>query len=172
MAGQFLGEIRCVGFNFAPFGWATCDGQLLAISQNTALFSLLGTYYGGNGQSTFGLPNLEGSIPIGQGQLLGGSFYDLGERSGTPTVTLLGTEMPLHTHGLITDSTNNADKSSPANAALVTGPKIYSTLTNAIVPMNQASILVNGSNLPHNNMMPYLCMMFVIAMQGIFPQRS
>ncbi|HEY4363778.1 MAG TPA: tail fiber protein [Bryobacteraceae bacterium] len=170
MSNQFVAEIRAVGFNFAPFGWAQCNGQIIAISQNTALFSLLGTMYGGDGKSNFALPNLETCIPIHQGQLAGGSFYSQGEKAGTQTVTLLTSEMPSHTHAFQTDSTNSADKSNPANAGLVTGPQMYSNAVNAIVPMTQTT--PTGSSLPHNNMMPYLCLMFVIALQGVYPARS
>src|SRR6266404_6639525 len=106
MADAFVGEIRMFGFNFAPTGWATCDGQLLPISQNTALFSLLGTFYGGDGKSTFALPNLQGSTPIGQGQSAGLSQYFLGEQSGSDTVTLLQAEMPAHNHNFAVRSSN------------------------------------------------------------------
>src|SRR6266487_5945864 len=98
MSDQFVAEIRIFGFNFPPTGWALCNGQLLPISQNTALFSLLGTFYGGDGKSTFALPNLDGSVPLGQGQLKGGSEYFLGQSAGSDTVTLLTAEMPVHNH--------------------------------------------------------------------------
>src|ERR1700692_881972 len=113
MADQFVGEIRAVGFNFPPSGWAFCDGQLMAISQNTALFSLLGTFYGGNGTSTFALPNLQGSVPVHVGQGPGLSPYVLGQTGGTPTVTLITSQLPAHTH-VLSASTVNANSPSPS----------------------------------------------------------
>jgi microcystin-dependent protein len=175
--GQFIGEIRAVGFDFQPTGWAFCDGRHLPVASNTPLFSLLGTLYGGDGNATFGLPNLEGRIPVGQGKLAGGGIYDMGMQGGASAVTLLQGELPSHNHPLVTDSTNPPDKSTPAGAALVTGPQIYAPFQNAITPMHPGSIGAAGGNFPgpnapHNNMMPYLGLMFVIALQGVFPARS
>jgi microcystin-dependent protein len=171
MADPFVGEIRIVGFNFAPKGWATCDGQLLPISQNTALFSLLGTYYGGDGKSTFALPNLKGSAPINQGQGNGLSNRDLGETGGSQSVTLLTTETPAHTHGL-TALTDPGDLKDPTNHVLARTTNGAAYVPQAAqVAMNPQGLGITGSGLPHNNMQPYLTMNFIIAMQGIFPQR-
>ncbi|HYP08657.1 MAG TPA: tail fiber protein [Bryobacteraceae bacterium] len=172
MADPFVGEIRIVGFNFAPRGWATCDGQLLPISQNTALFSLLGTFYGGDGKSTFALPNLQGSAPLAQGQGQGLSEYVIGQQGGTANVTLLPTEIPAHNHGLMA-FTDPADLKLPANHSLArssngpayTAPANFSTAS-------PIALGVMGANAPHNNMQPYLTMLFIIAMQGIFPPRQ
>lgn len=176
----FVAEIRIFPFNFAPKGWAFCDGQLLPLSQNTALFSLLGTTYGGDGKSTFALPNLQGAIPISWGQGPGLENYVLGESEGTETITLLQTELPLHTHAL-NASTANANTSSPTNALIAKGG--YSaqgksgavstyTVTAPSVSMNPQAVNPAGSSFPHNNMMPYLTLNFCIAMQGVFPPRT
>ena len=177
MSDPFVAEIRIVGFNFAPLGWALCNGQILPISQNTALFSLLGTNYGGDGKSTFGLPNLQGSVPIhaGGGQGPGLSLYDLGESIGSPTVTLLQTEMPAHNHGALAVAAVGA--SDPTNNAWASGAKgfgnVYSPSVQASnVQMAPTCLSISGGSLPHNNMMPYLGLTFIIALQGIFPPRS
>lgn len=168
----FVGEVRAFGFNFAPTGWAMCNGQLLAISQNTALFSLLGTFYGGDGKSTFSLPNLRASVPIGQGQGTGLNDYVIGESGGEEAVTLLISEIPGHNHTVFADTTNTPDTGSAAKASLVIGPNIYSDATNALVPMNVTATAPAGGSQPHNNMMPFLALNFCIALQGIFPARS
>lgn len=172
MADQFLAEIRIFPFNFAPFGWATCDGQLIPISQNTALFSLLGTTYGGDGKATFALPNLQGSAPMHPGQGPGLSLRDLGETGGTESVTLLTTEMPQHNHSLIA-SNANSQSTTPSNTILGRGNpvKVY-TSTGAVTNMAANTILPLGGGMPHNNMMPYLTVNFCIALSGIFPPRS
>ena len=174
MSDQFVGEIRCVAFNFAPTGWTTCDGQLLAISQNTALFSLLGTFYGGDGKATFALPNLQGSMAIGQGQSTTGSEYFIGQQAGEPTVTLIQTEIPAHNHTVRADTLDNPDGSAPTNAALGSNnnTNIYSSASGPITQMNPFALALAGGSQPHNNMMPYLCLTFIIALQGIFPQRG
>jgi len=172
MANPFVGQILVVGFNFAPHGYAVCDGQLLPISQNTALFSLLGTYYGGDGKSTFALPNLQGSLPVGQGTSTTGTTYDLGETGGTQTVTLLTSEMPSHTHSFLTDIDSGVNASSPSQSALSAGVSLYTPTNSPAAQMNQTMVTVAGGNQPHNNMMPYLCLNFVIALQGVFPARS
>jgi microcystin-dependent protein len=175
MSNPFVAEIRIFAGNFAPTGWATCDGQLLPISQNTALFSLLGTTYGGDGKSTFALPNLQGSAPLQQGQGPGLSLRDLGEIGGEQSVTLLQTEMPAHNHtAMAASGTGQPD---PTNNAWASGAKgfgnIYSPSVNASnVQMSPAALSINGSSQPHNNMMPYLCLTFIIALQGVFPPRS
>ncbi|MBZ5603100.1 MAG: tail fiber protein [Acidobacteriia bacterium] len=174
MADQFVAEIRAFPFNFPPRGWALCDGQLMAISQNTALFSLLGTFYGGDGKSTFGLPNLQGNVAIGQGQGPGLSDYFIGESGGTQNVTLLLTEMAMHQHSLNADVFDSPDNTSPANAALANGPNnhMFSDQTAPLVQMAIQAVTITGSSLPHNNMMPYLTLNFCIALQGVFPARG
>jgi microcystin-dependent protein len=177
MSDVFVGEIRIVGFNFAPTGWALCNGQLLPISQNTALFSLLGTTYGGDGRSTFGLPNLQGSAPMHFGQGPGLSLYDQGETGGATSVTLLTTEMPAHNH-LANAAALNGNLTSPANAVWAMskvgrqGLSFYDSTLGSGVSMNPFALTPTGSSLPHNNMPPFLTMNFVIALQGIFPARS
>ena len=171
----FVAEIRVVPFNFAAKGWAFCDGQILPISQNTALFSLLGTFYGGDGKSNFALPNLQGCVPINQGQGPGLSDHFIGESSGSPTVTLLTSEIPVHRHGVMASTAQ--DQSSPANNGLGQGQLIYKNLANPNVianqtPLNPSMIGLAGSDQPHNNMMPYLTLNFCIAMQGVFPPRT
>ena len=168
---QFVAEIRIFPFNFAPTGWAFCNGQLLPISQNTALFSLLGTTYGGDGKTTFALPDLQGRSPMQPRQGQGLSLHDLGKMSGTETVTLLESEIPAHNHTLLAASFN-AQVTSPAGNSFGRGNpvKIYTT-TGTSAFMDENSIASTGGNNPHNNMMPYLTVNFCIALQGIFPQR-
>ena len=174
MSSPFVAEIRMFGGNFAPLGWATCDGQLLPISQNTALFSLLGTFYGGDGKSTFALPNLEGSAPMHQGQGPGLTDRFVGETSGVPSVTLLQTEMPLHSHALESHTAHLGSIPSPGptlGIAKSAGGSAFSG-SNPNVQMAFLSLGVAGSSFPHNNMQPYLCVTFIIAMQGVFPPRG
>jgi microcystin-dependent protein len=176
MADPFVAEIRLFPFNFAPRGWAWCNGQLLPISQNTALFSLLGTTYGGNGQTNFALPNLQGSAAMFSGQGPGLSLRDLGETGGSQTVTLLTTQLPSHTHtsnGKVAGGT-----ASPANMVWGTSSagkvaaNFYAPAAPAPVNMNAAALGNAGSSQPHNNMMPYLTLYFNIALQGVYPPRS
>ncbi|MBZ5530007.1 MAG: tail fiber protein [Acidobacteriia bacterium] len=174
MSNQFVAEIRIFAGNFAPTGWALCNGQLMPISQNTALFSLLGTTYGGDGKSNFALPNLQGTAPMQQGQGPGLSLRDLGEVGGEQNVTLLQTEMPAHAHGVqAAAGTGLAD---PTNNVWASGAKgfgsVYSPSSPSNVSMTPAATSIAGGNLPHNNMMPYLCLTFIIALQGIFPPRT
>lgn len=173
----FVGEIIIGGFNFAPVGFALCNGQLLPIAQNTALFSLLGTTYGGNGQTTFGLPDLQGRMPIGFGQGPGLSNYSLGQQSGTETVTLLSTQMPQHSHNV---QSNNGDgsQSSPIGNFFA-GPGADRDLfmynaatTGSPAILNPGAVAIAGGNQPHNNMMPYLALNYCIALQGIYPSRN
>lgn len=171
MSEPFIGEVRMAGFNFAPRGWAFCNGQVLSIAQNTALFSLLGTTYGGNGQTTFALPNLQGRLPMHTGQGPGLSNRVQGEQGGSANVTLLATEMPAHSHALATAAV-------PADRATATGNRLAQprdpVYRNA-APDGQlagAAIGASGGSLPHNNLSPYLAVNFIIALQGIFPSRN
>ena len=174
MADPFVAEIRIFSFNFAPTGWAFCNGQLLPISQNTALFSLLGTTYGGDGKSTFALPNLQGRAPMQPGQGTGLSLYDLGETGGSETVTLLQSEMPAHSHALMANNTAANIKLPGPNAVLArsTGGAAYNTSIGGLQPMAPEALALAGQSQPHNNMMPYLTLNFCIALQGIFPPRG
>jgi microcystin-dependent protein len=173
MANPFVAEVRPFPFNFAPKGWAFCNGQLMPISQNTALFSLLGTTYGGDGKSTFALPNLQGSLANSFGQGAGLSPYDMGQQSGVNNVTLLVSEMPSHTHTFKADTDNGPDNDSPANAAISSGGAalIYTDAPSPITQFAFQTLSVAGSSLPHNNLMPYLTLNFCIALQGVFPAR-
>jgi microcystin-dependent protein len=168
MSTPFMGEIKLVSFNFAPKGWAEANGQLLPINQNQALFSLLGTTYGGNGQTTFALPNLRGQVPIHFG-----SGHTLGEKGGTTAVTVNIQQLPTHLH-LLQGSTAVANTDTPANNTLLGGSApndLYSGPTN-LTPMAPASVTNIGGSQAHNNMMPYLVLNFVIALQGIFPSQT
>lgn len=172
MADPFVAEIRIFPFNFAPRGWAWCNGQLLPISQNTALFSLLGTTYGGDGKSTFALPNLQGSAPMHPGQGPGLSLHDLGETGGSETVTLLESEIPAHSHGLQGDE-DDASFMTPQNMYLASGNQMYfSSNPTPNTTLSPSALAAAGGSQPHNNMMPYLTFYFCIALQGVFPQRG
>jgi microcystin-dependent protein len=173
LADPFVAEIRVFPFNFPPKGWAFCNGQLLPLSQNTALFSLLGTVYGGDGKSTFALPNLEGSAPIHPGQATGGSQYFLGQMGGAETVTLLQSEMPQHVHQLMASSGDPAESNDPTGKVLARSTlNVYSTTLTPLVQMAVPQELgPAGGGQPHNNMMPYLTLSFCIALQGVFPAR-
>jgi len=176
VADPFVGEIRLFAGTFAPTGWALCNGQLLSISQNTALFSLLGTYYGGDGRTTFGLPNLQGAAPLMAGQGPGLSGRSLGEVGGEAAVTLTTAEMALHTHAAsATASPGNAPD--PANAvwgvaAVARGTAMYAASPGTGPQMSPQALGIAGSSQPHNNLPPYLALTFIIALQGIYPPRS
>ena len=174
MADPFVAEIRIFPFNFAPKGWAWCDGQLMPLSQNTALFSLLGTTYGGNGKSNFALPNLQGRAPMHPGQGPGLSLHDLGESAGSETVTLLESEMPAHSHALNSQPVPGDSATPQANAyARVIGATPYRAPSGAtLVPMAPEALAPAGGDAPHNNMMPFLTFYFCIALQGVFPPRT
>jgi len=175
----FLGEIKAVGFNWAPQGWALCNGQLLSIAQNTALFSLLGTTYGGNGQTTFALPNLQGRVPIHQGQSGGTSQYTIGQSGGTENVTLTINNMPAHTHTATAtiNASARGDQDTPAGGvpAPNSGNNIYASAADGSTKMNAGMATVTnapaGGNQPLSVVQPYLCINFIIALQGIFPSR-
>jgi microcystin-dependent protein len=172
----FVAEIRIFPFNFAPRGWAWCDGQLLPLSQNTALFSLLGTTYGGDGKSNFALPDLQGNAPMHTGAAQPGpglSFHDLGETGGSETVTLLESEIPLHSHLLRAYGSDPGDHFNPTGTSLSRSNNgqawgAAATLTN----FSDSAIAPAGGDQPHNNMQPYLTFYFNIALQGVFPPRT
>jgi microcystin-dependent protein len=169
----FVAEIRIFPFNFAPKGWAWCDGQLMPISQNTALFSLLGTTYGGDGKSTFALPDLQGSAPMHPGQGPGLSLHDLGETGGSETVTLLESEMPAHSHAWRVDAGDPGEDRTPAGEAFArsVGGNLYGPASNLGSLAAQALPLAGGDQ-PHNNLQPYLTFYFNIALQGVYPPRT
>ena len=174
MADPFVAEIRIFPFNFAPKGWAFCDGQLLPLSQNTALFSLLGTTYGGNGKSNFALPDFQGRAPMFWGQGPGLSLYDIGQTGGSETITLLESELPAHAHqasgGAGSGPTSPANNTWGAGAGR-TPPPVY-TNTAPNVNMAAATVSTAGTSAPQNNMQPYLTLSFCIALQGVFPPRT
>jgi len=175
MADPFVAEIRIFPFNFSPKGWAFCNGQLLPISQNTALFALLGTTYGGDGKSTFALPNLQGSAAMHPGQGTGLSQRDLGQIGGTETVSLLVSEIPLHTHGMMA-AVNPALVKVPSPDVALARSRSASTYqsdsTANLVQMAPSALTPAGGSQPHGNMQPYLTLNFNIALQGVFPPRS
>jgi microcystin-dependent protein len=180
MSYPFVAEITMFGFRFAPTGWAQCNGQLLPISQNTALFSLIGTYYGGDAKVTFALPNLEGMAVVSQGQGNGLSPYSIGETTGTPYVTVLQSEMPAHSHSFNATTNPGTTVVSSGNqlAQAHNGSKTVANICNYLstnTPQTQLSPLalsLTGGSQPHNNMQPYLTLNFCIALQGVFPPRG
>jgi microcystin-dependent protein len=174
MADPFVAEIRIFPFNFAPKGWAWCDGQLMPLSQNTALFSLLGTTYGGDGKSNFALPDLQGRGPMHPGQGPGLSLHDLGETGGSETVTLLESEIPAHSHAILTHAQDPADLGAPApNRALARTNRGFGYVAaGSLISMSDQTIAPAGGDQPHNNLQPYLTFYFCIALQGVFPPRG
>ena len=176
MADPFVAEIRIFPFNFAPKGWAFCNGQLLPLSQNTALFSLLGTTYGGDGKSTFALPNMQGNAPMHPGQGPGLSLHDLGETGGSETVTLLQSEIPSHTHAMRAHNADQADAQNPSSntslAQSANGFAYQSNTSQNLVGLSPSALAPVGGDQPHNNMQPYLTLNFCIALQGVYPPRS
>ena len=174
MADPFVAEIRIFPFNFAPKGWAWCNGQLLPLSQNTALFSLLGTTYGGDGKSTFALPNLQGSAPLHVGGNQPGpglSLYDLGQTGGADMVTLLTSEMPVHNHTVMAQTIDQGDNRIPDPTRNLGNTQMYSSGP-PTATMDASAVSFAGGSLPHNNLMPYLTFYFNIALQGVFPPRG
>ena len=175
MSDPFVAEIRILPFNFSPKGWAFCNGQLLPISQNTALFSLLGTTYGGDGKSNFALPNMEGNAPMQQGQGAGLSLRDLGEMSGVEDVTLLVSEIPFHNHNINTHNLDAGGLQNPAPTVILAkssqGNAYQSVVNVNLTLLAPQALTTAGGSLPHNNMQPYLTLNFCIALQGIFPAR-
>ena len=176
MADPFVAEIRIYPFNFPPKGWAFCDGQLLPISQNTALFSLLGTIYGGDGRSTFALPDMQGNAPMFWGQGPGLSLHDLGETSGSAAVSLLESEIPSHPHSMMAANLP-PDQAAPTPARAMArsvnaDAYVAGSPQPALVLMNQQMLAPTGGDQPHNNMMPYLTLNYCIALQGVYPPRT
>jgi len=171
----FVAEIRIFPFNFAPKGWAFCDGQLLPLSQNTALFSLLGTTYGGDGKSNFALPDMQGRAPMHPGQGPGLSLHDLGETGGSETVSLLESEIPSHSHALMASATNSS-KPNPIGNSLTriaaNGTPYVAAAGATLSPFADQALAPAGGDQPHNNMQPYLTLSFCIALQGVFPPRT
>jgi microcystin-dependent protein len=177
MSNPYLGEIRIFGFNFAPLGWATCDGQLLPISQNTALFSLLGTFYGGNGTTTFALPNFQGITGVNQGQGSGLSPYSVGEQTGTTTVTLVQNNLPLHNHTINTQDAGVSSQGlhAPTNTAFLGNSdpdRLYNQTATPTLSMAPQAIGSSGQGQPHDNMQPYEVLLYCIALRGVYPPRS
>jgi microcystin-dependent protein len=169
----FVAEIRIFPFNFAPKGWAFCDGQILPLSQNTALFSLLGTTYGGDGKTTFALPDMQGNAPMHPGQGPGLSLHDLGETGGSDTVTLLETEIPSHNHALNVSAADATDQQAGGElyAGGVGGIAFYG-VPGPLTSVSASTIAPAGGSQPHNNLQPYLTLNFCIALQGVFPPRT
>jgi microcystin-dependent protein len=174
MADPFVAEIRIFPFNFAPKGWAWCDGQLLPLSQNTALFSLLGTTYGGDGKSNFALPDLQGRAPMHPGQGPGLSLHDLGETGGSETVSLLESEIPAHSHAMSAQNVplGTVQTASGNTFSRPASGNLYNKVGPAVVAMADQTLTPAGGDQPHNNMMPYLTYYFCIALQGVFPPRT
>jgi microcystin-dependent protein len=169
----FVAEIRIFPFNFAPKGWAFCDGQILPLSQNTALFSLLGTTYGGDGKSNFALPNMQGNAPMHPGQGPGLSLHDLGETGGSDTVSLLESEIPSHSHGFVTSQADGISRLPGGNlAANMIGVNGYAAPSGGNVTLSDNALAPAGGDQPHNNMQPYLTLNFCIALQGVYPPRT
>ena len=176
MSDQFIGQLKIFAGNFAPLGWAFCSGQLLPIDQNSALFALIGTIYGGDGMTTFALPNLQGRVPVHQGQGPGFTNRVIGQTGGTESVTLSVNQIPAHTHSQITPPASSlpATHTEPAGhvfAVPIDGSAAYSNSSNATLN-GGGNLPIEGGGQPHNNLQPYLCVNFIIALQGIFPSRN
>lgn len=171
MSEPFLAEVRIFGFNFAPRGWAACDGQLLPINQNQSLYSLLGTTYGGDGRTTFALPDLRGRVPIHTGRSNGGQDHREGQKSGEETHTLAANEMPQHTHSLDASTDENGEITAAGNV-LARAPQALYVEPPPDTPLQPASIATAGGSQAHENMQPYLTLNFCIALQGLFPSRN
>jgi microcystin-dependent protein len=172
MSQPFIGQIIMFGGNFAPSGWAFCNGQLLSIAQNDVLFTLIGTTYGGDGQNTFALPDLRGRVPINQGLLQGGGNYVIGQVSGTETVTLIATQLPMHTH-LASCNSGNGSSANPAGNFWAATPAFLQYVNGAAnTNLNVVAVASSGSNQLHDNVIPYLTVNYVIALVGIFPSRN
>jgi microcystin-dependent protein len=167
MSEPYIGEIRMFGGSFAPAGWAFCNGQLMPIAENDALFTLIGTTYGGDGQETFALPDLQGRLPVHQG-----NGFALGQAAGVEEVTLNGNQLPTHNHSFLGSHNQGATTNPPTNVvAQVPTNKLY-IQDPASVALNQASILPVGGSQPHTNLQPYLCVSFIISLFGVFPSQN
>ncbi|MGD0830538.1 MAG: tail fiber protein [Terracidiphilus sp.] len=171
MSDQYVGEVRLVGFNFAPIDWQICNGALLAISEYAPLFNLIGTYYGGDGQSTFGLPNLQGRIPIHQGTGTSGTTYVIGQTGGVESVTINASSYPAHNHSLFA-STASGNSAAPTGKVAGGGLNVYTNLApdNAMLP--QMVGYNGGGNQPHNNLQPLLTLNWIIALYGVYPSQN
>jgi microcystin-dependent protein len=171
MSTSYVGEVRLVGFNFAPVGWALCNGDLISISQNSALYNLIGTTYGGDGVQTFGLPNLQGRIPIHQGTLAGGGNYVIGQTGGLESVPLTTSQYPIHNHNLL-GSSNKGSGNNPANNAAGSDLKVYIN-ENPATAMNPSMVgLSGGGNQPHDNLQPYQVLNWIISLFGVYPSKG
>ena len=171
MSSPYVGEVRLIGFTFAPVGWNFCDGTLLAISDNPTLFNLIGTTYGGNGQSTFAVPDLRGRVPIHQGTLAGGSSYPIGQLSGVESVTLNVNQIPSHNHLFQCNSSSQGGTSGPTNSTVCAGPQVYRNTAPAGF-MNPGVLSSSGGSQPHENRQPFLAMNWVIALYGVYPSQN
>ena len=171
MATPYIGEIRMFAGNFAPSGWAFCNGQIQAISQNSTLFALIGTTYGGDGVSTFALPDLQGRVPLCQGTGPGLTTRVIGEKAGTETVTVTSNQLPSHSHAVNAISTG-ATQPSPSSGLWAAGPAVYSSAAPSGGAMNAGAIGLSGGNQPHENMTPFLGVSFIISLFGVFPTRN
>jgi microcystin-dependent protein len=174
MATPYIGEIRMFGGTFAPYGWSFCNGSLLPISQYSALFQLIGTTYGGDGVNTFALPDLQGRLPIHQGQGTGLQNYVIGSKAGSETVTLVQGQLPVHNHGAIGSATGSAS-SNPTNNTWgnnAIANKSFGPGTSANATMNNSSLSLFGNNLPHDNLMPFQAISFIIALEGVYPTQG
>lgn len=171
MSQPFIGEIRMVGFNFPPIGWATCDGQILSIAQNDVLFQLIGTTYGGDGQQTFALPNLAGRIPIHMGTGPGLTTRVIGELAGSETITLITNQLPVHNHPPQAQSANG-NLNTPQNGVWAAAPSSRYSTNAANVPMRNTLIGFAGGSQPHDNMMPFVAINFIISLFGVFPSQT
>lgn len=172
MSDPFVGEVRLVGFNFAPLNWMLCQGQIVGIAENSTLYNLIGTTYGGDGQQSFGLPNLAGRIPLHQGTSATGTNYPIGMIGGATSVTLTSGQIPAHTHTLMAADVSTGTVANPANAMVAASMKMYSTAA-PDTAMNPAMVsIAQGGNLPHDNMQPYLVLNWIISMFGIYPSQG
>lgn len=171
MGQQYIGEVRLVGFNFAPASWSTCAGQIIPISENSTLFNLIGTTYGGDGQQTFGLPNLQSRIPVHMGTGSSGTTYVIGQMGGTENVTLNISQYPTHSHTVLTSAATTGGSVDPTGKTLGGGQTIYRNATPA-ASMNNAMLSNDGGSQPHENLQPFLVLNWVIALYGVYPSQS
>jgi microcystin-dependent protein len=172
MSTAYVGEVRLIGFTFAPVNWNFCDGSLLPIDQFSALFNLIGTTYGGNGQTNFAVPDLRGRVPIQQGTLQGGSNYVIGQIAGVESVTLNTNQIPIHNHLFQSNSNSQGGGNTPSNSTTAgAGPKVYQT-TNPTEAMNQGMLVPAGGSQPHENRQPFQAMYWVISLNGIYPTQG